>query len=331
MSALIPLALPEIWSVEQAINQLGPQPVGLDIASWGLWYRGHSDSTWGLIPSAHSRNYTHTVDERNLAYDFRLRNDGERHHKAKSVFDLLCTMQHYGAPTRLLDWSESLLVGLFFAVKDQAEWGKPGALYVLNAFGLNSLTSYSFSNTILPPEDIDVTLRAAMAISQNLEDILDLALNGEPSGWFSLRCNAEFLREFSTALFDAEHRFYTNARNYFERLRHPVAVFPKRNNPRLIAQAGVFTVHGGKEYPAGNVITGIRLPEPVSMEAIPAQQPFQKYIIPSHSKPHISKQLTALGITESFLFPELDFQLKEQKARWGSKIKQVFFQPQFNL
>ncbi len=67
------------------------------------------------------------------------------------------------------------------------------------------------------------------------------------------------------------------------------------------------------------------------MEAIPAQQPFQKYIIPSHSKPHISKQLTALGITESFLFPELDFQLKEQKARWGSKIKQVFFQPQFNL
>lgn len=44
--------------------------------------------------------------------------------------DLLILMQHHGAPTRLLDWTESVLVGLFFAVsKDMDEDGELWSLF----------------------------------------------------------------------------------------------------------------------------------------------------------------------------------------------------------
>ena len=36
--------------------------------------------------------------------------------QADDLLGWLCVMQHYRAPTRLLDWSENLLVALYFAV-----------------------------------------------------------------------------------------------------------------------------------------------------------------------------------------------------------------------
>lgn len=52
-------------------------------------------------------------------------------------WDRLFLMQHYRAPTRLLDWSESLDVALFFCVSFEKSSPVDRALWVLNPFRLN--------------------------------------------------------------------------------------------------------------------------------------------------------------------------------------------------
>ena len=100
-----------------------------------IWWRGHADSSWGLIPSVF-RKYEHD-------YEVKITNHFKRIAPAlynqcpTDDFDWLCLMQHYGLPTRLLDWTESPLVALYFAVFDEQYDSKSGILYAMNPKSLN--------------------------------------------------------------------------------------------------------------------------------------------------------------------------------------------------
>lgn len=86
-----------------------------------VWYRGVNRSDYGLIPSiARSQKIKKESDvdelEKQIATSFLQRSppfiDRELHGPWKAMF----FMQHYGIPTRLLDWSESPFVSLYFAL-----------------------------------------------------------------------------------------------------------------------------------------------------------------------------------------------------------------------
>jgi len=59
----------------------------------------------------------------------------------QSDWDWMFLMQHYQVPTRLLDWSESPLVGLFFALEESGVTDPPGdaCVWLLLPQKLNSL------------------------------------------------------------------------------------------------------------------------------------------------------------------------------------------------
>ncbi|MGM8850951.1 FRG domain-containing protein [Salinicola halophyticus] len=209
-----------------------------------LWFRGQADKDWNLLPSLLRQKYG--MSESTLLTRFKQSAAMLTASKPLNSFDWIFLMQHYGVPTRLLDWTENPLVALYFAVENK-NTEEDAALWILRPNKLNT--------------------------HAHIDD----------------KDESDYIPSFD----DDEVEGYSTERVRIDKRMKllPIATIATRNNPRIQAQLGTFTIHHNASVP---------------IEEVGDKEHCRKIIIPGDSKAQIRSDLSNLGVNRLALFPEME-------------------------
>jgi hypothetical protein len=184
-----------------------------------VWFRGSTNSAYKLVPSL-GRPPFELEHERGLINTFKQNAVQFLDHRPQSQWEWLFLARHHAVPTRLLDWTESPLIGLYFATHSMEQLTKndkkDGALWLLLPTKLNEEAS------IKPTDKRDLPI---------FED------------------NDEQLQNYLPTKLASEHT---------SRLT-PAAGIAVRHSKRMQAQHSVFTVTHRDQTPIESIGSGLHI------------------------------------------------------------------------
>lgn len=295
-----------------------------------VWFRGQANSQHSLEPTLFRKGTAYFESE--MLEEF-VRSQSEYAIKHKSALEWLTLMQHYGLPTRLLDWTSNLLVALYFSCKAEEELDSHGALFLINP---DHLMPHSLASDL-----IDMLIRAKWEYEtlreiKKSEFISSQPIVDDTYNW-NLLINGMSLNKFIASRNDAVHLGLTKVvdDSNFDIAQIAYAAFLKGSedvypcaiplsdylcdprayrspylNERISRQHGFFTVHGGKYIGSRRFIV------PRSLEDVLGDKCVKLIIAPA-DKLKILRELEMSGISEHTLFPELEYQAKFIKQKFA--------------
>ncbi len=256
------------------------------------WFRGEkADTDHPLLPKLYRiENNQKPHDENLLLQNFRkkapslgLMNTPPRGHTDEWLF----LAQHVGLPTRLLDWTESLFVALFFALKE----AQP-VIWMLDPVELNNksvenpITNNEFGLTWFNPLNIPLS---KIEFIRTISYLYNTSIPEEEK---------RKILEQSSVL----HQGISNAniRGAWENdgpsTELPVAIHPTYIHEMMHTQKSRFTIHGKKKQ---------------SISELVDSRVLRKYIIPANYRESINADLRMIGFTNTSVYPDLDNLAKE--------------------
>jgi hypothetical protein len=237
------------------------------------WFRGVGRTSHGLMPSLYRHPTVTDVEElvaleRKIIQRFRERSIPYQSAPVviREDWDLLFLMQHFGVPTRLLDWTESPYIGLFFALNSAPL--DPGSLQPTEPAAVWALSPVAWNKHALADIGFD-------------EGILSVGM--KPLEPWTPGPDAEYMRVF------------------------PVAMYGLHNSPRIVAQRGVFTIFGKSTDSFDEVYEAGGYPAETLL----------KVEVPATAILPLLEQLSAVGITDSMIYPDLEGLARELKRFYG--------------
>ncbi len=276
------------------------------------WYRGHSDYKFTLQPSLFrslQKDKSCYYEESTIIEEMVRRFPSIRTEHTTTL-ELLTYAQHYGLPTRLLDWSENLLVALYFCCKENTNID--GNLFILNVDAVQKYRNSKLDDIeelVKSNCEIDayrIMLDRCSKFHKYFLSKLPPKLKGTSYLEMSDMSDVDLLLHFSQED-DSPLEIDLGIENI--KAVDLFTYYAPMLNSRLIAQKGCFTVHGGK------IINNKEIIKISNLEDLIRTGEMQKIRIPAESKQKIIKELDLCGINEHTLFPEIEHQIASIKNR----------------
>ena len=180
-----------------------------------VWYRGLPSDNLSLLPTLYRENIP-VNDEDNLMNRFKQNAYEFLDERPQGEWEWMLLARHHGLPSRLLDWTENPLVGLFFAC---------------NYYRLDDIDGDGALWCLLPGELNRIASNYSIEWSNGLPMFLDENPLSEQN---------EFLSNYKPSrLYDIPPQTSIA----------PAAATSIRTNKRIQAQQGVFTIHHSDNTP----------------------------------------------------------------------------------
>lgn len=198
-----------------------------------FFFRGHARANWALTPSALRPG---TKEKRDAALSLlagfkrtvltKIRTPPDPHDNVT----WLGLAQHYGLPTRLLDWTENPAIALYFACQHEDEHG---ACYVLNPLDLNRVADPKRPRIFDPHQDkelIESYLRLGSTERRNGRRTIAI---------YSVYDNERVLLQRGTFTLHGSRRFELNGDQAPSLVSIPILSDVKRGLKRELDRIGV--------------------------------------------------------------------------------------------
>jgi hypothetical protein len=246
-----------------------------------FWFRGDKESINSLLPKVfHDIDKYDDCYENRLLQNFRLK--ARAFHETpenERIDEWLFFAQHFGIPTRLLDWTESALVALFFAINKCSD--KDPVVWILKPIDLNKS---SYKNPLQ-------------------KNIGDHQYSDEfPLTWIENRGTKRYfmgiqIREKKT--YDVGHINFKAAWTHNRYgIDLPLAIISSNIVERIYSQKSCFTIHGRIREPLNKILLDKNLNK--------KEELLKKITIDNNCRENILKDLKLMGITSSSLFPDIE-------------------------
>lgn len=269
-----------------------------NVTRTGWVFRGLSDASFCLEPSverqARFKSMSWFALQQFIALEFQ-----SRAHihlspilgRPEGELTWLAQMQHYGIPTRLLDFTYSPFVALYFAIREQCKDEKRShvRLWAIDETAVNE----RFKRVVYHAE-VEAAKRARSGKEKSRFNVAsshphDFATDGD----IVISDIQELPAIISKAL-----RATNTFRAELEQSGSVAVTSPPAFNPRLASQQGLFMVNCAESLTFGESLKRMMAPHKAVW--------CKRFDIPVDAVPHIEQKLFQMNIHEQSLFPDME-------------------------